>query len=63
MLINVTYLNISASDIPITQSEGMDSVYARNQSEPRLQYSTGSDCLSTHIEWSLQGFQVQCTIV
>ena len=31
--------------------QGTDySVYARSQSEPALQYNTGSDCLSAHTE-------------
>ena len=47
MLINVIYLDISVSNIPITQD--MDySVYACSQSEPALQYNTGSDCPSEH---------------
>ena len=55
MLINVNYLDISVSNIPIIQ--GTDySVYTRSQSEPALQNNTGSDCLSAHTEWSLQGF-------
>ena len=44
MLINIIYLDISVSNI-----HSMDySVYTRNQSEPALQYNTGSDCLNTH---------------
>ena len=62
MIINVIYLDISVSNIPITQ--GTDySVYARSQSEPELQYNTCFDCLSANTEWFLQGFQVQCSIV
>ena len=62
MLINVTYPDISVSNIPITQ--GMDhSVYDRSQSEPALQYNTGSDWPRTYTEWSLQGFEMQCSIV
>ena len=44
--------------------QGMDySVYARNQSEPALQHNTGSDWPNAYTEWSMQGFQMQCSIV
>ena len=42
MLINITYLDISVSDISFVDY----SAYARNQSEPALQNSTDSDSMS-----------------
>ena len=48
--INVTYPDISVSDIP----QDMDySVYARSQSESALQYNTGFVWPSAYTEWSL----------
>ena len=60
MLINVIYLDISVSNIPITMDY---SVFACSQSEPVLQYNTGSNWLGAYTEWSLQGFQMHCSIV
>ena len=59
LLLNVIYPDIS---IIFLSPRGMDySVYARSQSEPALQYNTGSDWLSPYTEWSQQGFQMQCS--
>ena len=61
LLLNFTYQDIS---IIFLSPQGMDySAYARSQSEPALQYNTGSDWLSPYTEWSQQGFQMQCSKV
>ena len=55
----LTSLIQTSRSVIFLSPQGMDhSVYARSQSDPALQYSTGSDWPSAYKEWSLQGFQI-----
>ena len=48
--INVTYLDISISNIPIIPRHGFYLMYACSQSEPVLQYNAGSGWLGAYTE-------------